>query len=53
MEHHEEVEGAMDYLLNLGGGGEIFQVSESDEGHQYQEERRMEVVEESQEEKEV
>ena len=53
VEHHEEVEGAMDYLLSLGGGGEIFQVSESDEGHQYQEERRMEVVEESQEEKEV
>ena len=53
VEHHEELEGAMDYLLNLEGGGGIFQVSESGEGHQYQEERRMEVAKESQEEKEV
>ena len=53
VERHEDVKGAMDYLLRLEGGGGIFQVSESGEGHQYQKERRMEVVKESQEEKEV
>lgn len=56
VERHGDVEGAMDYLVNLEGGGGIFQVSESGEGHgghQCQEERRMEVVKESQEEKEV
>lgn len=53
VEHHEDVMGAMDYLIRLEEGGGIFQVSESGEGHQYQEESRMEVVKESQEEKEV
>ena len=51
VEHHEDVEGAMDYLLRLEGEEGIFKVPASDEGHQYQEENGMKVVEESQEER--
>ena len=51
VEHHESLEGAMDYLLSLEGEGEIFHRSTLDEGHQYPEERKMEFVEESQEER--
>ena len=51
VEYHEVLEGAMDYLLNLEEEGEIFHRSTQDEGHQYPEEREMEFVEESQEER--
>ena len=51
MEHHENLEGAMDYLLILEEGGEIFHGSTLGEGHQYSEEREMEFVEESREER--
>ena len=51
VEHHESIEGAMDYLLSLGGEGEIFHKSTLDEEHQYPEERKMEFVEESQKER--
>ena len=51
VEHHESIEGAMDYLLSLEGEGEIFHRPTLDEGHQYPEEREMEFVEESQEER--
>ena len=51
VEHHDSLERAMDYLLNLEGEGEIFHRSTLDEGHQYPEERKMEFVEESQEER--
>jgi len=53
VEHHEDVKRAMDYLLRLEGEEGIFQVSTSAEGHQYQEEKGMKVVEESQEERAV
>ena len=46
VKHHENLEGAMDYLLNLEVEGEIFHKSTQDEGHQYSEEREMELVEE-------
>ena len=46
VEHRENLEGAMDYLLNLEGEGEIFHRSTQDEGHRYSEEREMELVEE-------
>ena len=46
VEHHENLEGAMDYLLILEGEGEIFHGSTQDEGQ-----REMEFVEESQEER--
>ena len=46
VEHNESLEGAMDYLLSLEGEGEIFHRSTHDEGHQYSEEREMELVEE-------
>ena len=51
VEHHESLEGAMDYLLSLEEEGEIFHRSTLDEGHRYPEEREMEFVEESQEER--
>ena len=51
VEHHENLEGAMDYLLNREEEGEIFHRSTQDEGHRYSEEREMELVEESQEER--
>ena len=51
VEHHESIEGAMDYLLSLEVEGEIFHKSTLDEEHQYPEERKMEFVEESQEER--
>ena len=51
VEHNENLEGAMDYLLSLEGEGEIFHKSTQDEGHRYSEEREMELVEESQEER--
>ena len=46
VEHNENLEGAMDYLLNLEGEGEIFHGSTHDEGHRYSEEREIELVEE-------
>ena len=51
VEHQDSLEGAMDYLLSLEGEGEIFHRSTLDEGHRYPEEREMEFVEESQEER--
>ena len=51
VEHHESLEGAMDYLLSLEEEGEIFHRSTQDEGHLHSEEREMEFVEESQEER--
>ena len=41
----------MDYLLSLEGEGEIFHKSTQDEEYRYSEEREMELVEESQEER--
>ena len=51
VEHRENLEGAMDYLLNLEGEGELFHKSTEDEGHQYSEEMEIELVEESQKER--
>jgi len=54
VEHSEKLEEAMDYLLNLGGEGGMFQASTSvfaEEKHQYQEERGIEFMEESQQER--
>ena len=53
VEQHEELERAMDYLLNLEEEGEIIQTSTSDEEHQYQEERVVEPVEDSHQESEM
>ena len=47
MEHNENLEGAMDYLLSLEGEGEIFHGSTQDEGHR----RVIEFMDESQEER--
>ena len=46
VEHNENLEGAMDYLLILEGEGEIFHRSTQDEGYRYSEEREIELVEE-------
>jgi len=54
VEHSEKLEEAMDYLLNLGGEGGMFQASTSvlvDEKHQYREQREAEFMEGSQQEK--
>lgn len=51
VEHSKNLEGAMDYLVNLEEGGEIFQTSRLDEGHQNLEDREMEFLEELQEER--
>lgn len=50
VEQHEELERAMDYLLNLEEEGETIQTSTSDEEDQYQEERVVEPVEDSHQE---
>ena len=50
VEQHEELERAMDYLLNLEEEGETIQTSTSDEEDQYQEERVVELVEDSHQE---
>ena len=54
VEHSEELEEAMDYLLSLEGEGGVFQSSASmltEEKHRYQEEREIESMEESQQER--
>ena len=54
VEHSEKLEEAMDYLLNLGGEGGMFQASTlllAEEKHQYREEREIEFMEESQQER--
>ena len=51
VEHQDSLEGAMDYLLSLEGEGEIFHRSTLDEEYWYLEEREMEFLEESQEER--
>jgi len=54
VEHSEKLEEALDYLLRLGGEGGMFQASTSvlaEEKHQYQEEREVEFMEESQQER--
>jgi len=53
VEHSEELEGALDYLLSLGGEGGIFPTLTSvlaEEEKQYWEEREAEFMEESQKE---
>ena len=54
VEHSEKPEEALDYLLSLGGEGGIFQASTSvlpEEKHLYREEREVEFMEESQQER--
>ena len=54
VEHSEELEEAMVYLLSLEGEGGVFQSSASmltEEKHRYQEEREIESMEESQQER--
>lgn len=52
VKQNDELEGAMDYLLNLLNleGGDVIQTSTSDEGHQHQQERAVQPVEQSHQE---
>lgn len=50
VEHCQKLDGALDYLLSLEGKGEVFQTSTSvltEEEQQYSEEREVEFMEES------
>lgn len=49
VKQNDELEGAMDYLLNLEGG-DVIQTSTSDEGHQHQQGRAVKPVEQSHQE---
>jgi len=54
VEHSERLDEALDYLLNLGEEGGMFQASTlvlAEEKHQYREEREIEFMEESQQER--